>query len=87
MQPPGPIPSQRRVEATKQFAPREVRSFEVEHVNSCWHLDFHIPLRGHEMTEIEIVIAAAGGERQADVFTAHWGDILLATSRTPFFDI
>jgi hypothetical protein len=34
------------------------------------------------MTEIEIVIAAAGGQRQADVFTAHWGDILLATSRT-----
>jgi transposase InsO family protein len=36
---------QRRVEATKQFAPREVRSFEVEHVNSCWHLDFHIGSR------------------------------------------
>jgi hypothetical protein len=33
------------VEATKQFAPREVRSFEVEHVNSCWHLDFHIGSR------------------------------------------
>jgi putative transposase len=32
---------QRRVEASRQFAPREVRSFEVEHVNSCWHLDFH----------------------------------------------
>lgn len=32
---------QRRVEANRQFAPREVRSFEVEHVNSCWHLDFH----------------------------------------------
>ncbi len=32
---------QRRVEARRQFAPREVRSFEVEHVNSCWHLDFH----------------------------------------------
>jgi hypothetical protein len=44
------------------------------------------PIRGHEMTEIEIVIAVAGGQRQADVFTAHWGDILLATSRTPFFD-
>jgi hypothetical protein len=29
------------VEASRQFAPREVRSFEVEHVNSCWHLDFH----------------------------------------------
>jgi hypothetical protein len=28
------------------------------------------PLRAHEMTEIEIVIAAAGGQRQADVFTA-----------------
>ena len=38
------------------------------------------------MTEMEIVIAPAGGQRQADVFTAHWGDILLATSRTPFFD-
>jgi len=44
------------------------------------------PVRRHEMSEIEIVIAAAGGQRQADVFTAHWGDILLATSRTPFFD-
>ena len=32
---------QRRVEASRQFASREVRSFEVEHVNSCWHLDFH----------------------------------------------
>jgi putative transposase len=31
----------RRVEATKHFAPREVRSFEVEHVNAVWHLDFH----------------------------------------------
>jgi hypothetical protein len=39
------------------------------------------PLRRHEMTEMEIVIAPAGGQRQADVFTAHWGDILLATSR------
>jgi len=29
----------RRVEATKHFAPREVRSFEVEHVNAVWHLD------------------------------------------------
>jgi hypothetical protein len=38
------------------------------------------------MIEMEIVIAPAGGQRQADVFTAHWGDILLATSRTPFFD-
>ena len=38
------------------------------------------------MTEMEIVIAPAGGQRQADVFTAHWGNILLATSRTPFFD-
>ena len=36
---------QRRVEAANQFAPREVRSFEVEHVNSCWHLDFHIGSR------------------------------------------
>jgi hypothetical protein len=32
---------QRRVEASRHFAPCEVRSFEVEHVNSCWHLDFH----------------------------------------------
>ena len=38
------------------------------------------------MAELEIVIAPAGTHRQADVFTAHWGDILLATSRTPFFD-
>jgi len=38
------------------------------------------------MAEFEIVIAPAGAHRQADVFTAHWGDILLATSRTPFFD-
>jgi hypothetical protein len=38
------------------------------------------------MAEIEIIIAPAGGHRQADVFTAHWGDILLATSRMPFFD-
>jgi len=38
------------------------------------------------MVEFEIVIAPAGAHRQADVFTAHWGDILLATSRTPFFD-
>ena len=38
------------------------------------------------MTEMEIVIAPASGQRQADVFTAHWGDILLATRRTPFFD-
>jgi putative transposase len=29
------------VEASRQFVPREVRSFEVEDVNSCWHLDFH----------------------------------------------
>jgi len=35
------LDKQRRTEARKQFAPREVRSFEVEHVNSCWHLDFH----------------------------------------------
>jgi len=35
------LDKQRRVEASRQFAPREVRSFEVEHVNSCWHLDFH----------------------------------------------
>jgi hypothetical protein len=38
------------------------------------------------MSEIEIVIAAAGGQRHADVFTAHWGDIVLTTSRTTFFD-
>jgi putative transposase len=35
------LDKQRRTEARKQFAPHEVRSFEVEHVNSCWHLDFH----------------------------------------------
>jgi hypothetical protein len=35
---------------------------------------------------IEIVIAPAGDQRNADVFTAHHGDTLLATSRTPFFD-
>jgi putative transposase len=44
---------QRRVEAIKQFAPREVRSFEVEHVNSCWHLDFHTGSRN--------VLTAKGG--------------------------
>ena len=33
------------------------------------------------MTQIEIVIAPADNER----FTAHRGDTLLATSRTPFF--
>jgi hypothetical protein len=38
------------------------------------------------MAELEIVIAPTGTHRQADVFTAHWGDILLVTSRTPFFD-
>jgi putative transposase len=31
----------RRVAVTKQFVSREIRSFEVEHVNGCWHLDFH----------------------------------------------
>ena len=30
-----------RATVTKQFASREIRSFEVEHVNGCWHLDFH----------------------------------------------
>ncbi len=34
-------PRRGRVEITKHFAPREVRSFEVEHVNAVWHLDFH----------------------------------------------
>jgi hypothetical protein len=38
------------------------------------------------MQAIEIIIAPAGGNHHADVFTAHWDDILLATSRTPFFD-
>ena len=38
------------------------------------------------MTEFEIITTPAGGHRQADIFAAHWGDILLATSRTPFFD-
>jgi putative transposase len=31
----------RAEEAIKHFVPREVRSFEVEHVNALWHLDFH----------------------------------------------
>ena len=31
----------RSVEVAKHFAPREVRSFEVEHTNALWHLDFH----------------------------------------------
>ena len=35
---------------------------------------------------IDIVIAPAGDQHNADVFTAHWGDILLATARTPFFE-
>jgi hypothetical protein len=35
---------------------------------------------------IEIIIAPAGDQHNADVFMAHWGDILLATSRTPFFE-
>ena len=30
-----------RTEANKQFSRREIRSFEVEHVNALWHLDFH----------------------------------------------
>jgi putative transposase len=30
-----------RAETVKLFASREVRSFEVEHVNGVWHLDFH----------------------------------------------
>jgi|SRR5215472_6844355 hypothetical protein len=38
------------------------------------------------MTEYEIIITPAGGRRQADIFAAHWGKILLATSHTPFFD-
>jgi hypothetical protein len=38
------------------------------------------------MTEFEIVTAPVGGYRQADIFAAHWADILLATSHTPFFD-
>jgi hypothetical protein len=37
-------------------------------------------------TQIEIVIAPAGDRTDADVFTAHWGDRRLATSRTPFFE-
>jgi putative transposase len=32
-------------QAVKQFAAHEVRSFEVEHVNSVWHLDFHFGSR------------------------------------------
>ena len=31
----------RRDEARDPFAPRETRSFEVEHVHGLWHLDFH----------------------------------------------
>lgn len=31
----------RGVEVNRHFAAREVRSFEVEHTNSLWHLDFH----------------------------------------------
>jgi putative transposase len=31
----------RSVEVKQHFAPREVRSFEVEHTNSLWHADFH----------------------------------------------
>lgn len=31
----------RRVDVKQHFAPREVRSFEVEHTNALWHLDFH----------------------------------------------
>jgi putative transposase len=31
----------RGAEVNKHFAPREVRSFEVEHTNALWHLDFH----------------------------------------------
>jgi hypothetical protein len=38
------------------------------------------------MASIEIEIAPAGGQHNNDVFTSHWGDILLATSRTPFFE-
>jgi putative transposase len=31
----------RPTEELKQFAPREVRSFESEFINGLWHLDFH----------------------------------------------
>jgi putative transposase len=31
----------RGAEVNKHFAQREVRSFEVEHTNALWHLDFH----------------------------------------------
>lgn len=31
----------RRVEVKQHFAPREVRSFEADHTNALWHLDFH----------------------------------------------
>ena len=31
----------RGVEVKQHFAPREVRSFEAEHTNALWHLDFH----------------------------------------------
>jgi hypothetical protein len=31
----------RGADANKHFASREVRSFEMEHTNALWHLDFH----------------------------------------------
>jgi len=31
----------RGVEAKQHFAPREVRSFEADHTNAIWHLDYH----------------------------------------------
>jgi len=34
----------------------------------------------------EIIIAPAGGQKQADVFRAFQGEIVLAVSRTPFLD-
>jgi len=34
-------PRRHRTPTAAAFAPREVRSFEVEHINGLWHLDFH----------------------------------------------
>jgi hypothetical protein len=70
---------------TGHYDPRLVDML-IAGVRAARPIPLEPPWEGHEMIEMEIVIAWAGGQRQADVFTAHWGDILLATSRTPFFD-
>jgi putative transposase len=38
-------PRRRRGEACEHFTRREVRSFEAEHTNGLWHLDFHVGSR------------------------------------------